>query len=198
MNYINRKVPKKMKVYKNEKGVTLIALVITITILALLFSAVLSELLGNSGFISQMRQTKADEEISQSYDQTRINSIMEKSEDTQESDGATGMGSEPYLGTMTINANVTNNNSSGFQKRDISINVSITDVYNAKISKIAYAIKLSSNENYSAEEYDPLNLTSLKYTFSGMDPRSTYSIKVTVYYEDINDTLTGETSVYTN
>lgn len=54
-----------MNVYKNEKGVTLIALVITMTILALLFSAVLNELLGNSSFISQMRQTRTEEEMSQ-------------------------------------------------------------------------------------------------------------------------------------
>ena len=53
-----------MKKYKNEIGITLIALIVTIIVLLILAGVTIATLTGDSGIIS-----KADEQMKQKYQQ---------------------------------------------------------------------------------------------------------------------------------
>ena len=122
-----------------------------------------------------------------------MDNLKNNSEDRQESDGAieqTGY----FLGNMMVSG-TWSYNSLETTTRDISINVTITDVYNAKISRITYAYKTSFEDDFHEEEYDHLDPTSCNYKFTGLAPYNDYTVKAIVYFEDIDENISQESLI---
>lgn len=157
---INKKV-------KNNNGVTLVILVITIVVLAILLSITISVFTGNNGLINRIKKAKSDEEAAQVAGQEKINSI--KSEEKYTSDGTIIQNYEdaPVIDGITI----TEQTNSSFK-----VNVNIRTSYSG-INKVEYSCKNGIEGSYVTNENDPRITT---YNFEGLEANTIYLIKVIV------------------
>lgn len=151
---------------KENKGITLLSLVVTITILLILVSVTIKAV-GNNGLISVVKDTQTDAENSMlEANELITNTILQ--EDSNKGVVESTDKTAPTITSFEVTANGTK----------IEANVIVTDeesgIKNIKFSK----------DDGTTWENDYKNEKSNKYTFENLESGKTYTIKVKV--EDNN------------
>lgn len=153
-----------LKKYKNEKGITLVALIVTVIVLMILTGITLSVTIGNSGIIKKLQEAKENEQLAEEMAQNKINAV--KSDNASSKDGVQNI-VDNVSSDVTIKVSDTTSNS-------ITVNAIVTD----EISGIS-SIEYSCNRGITYEK-DKTNDTATNYTFSNLDENTIYLISVKV------------------
>lgn len=154
---------------KNNGGITLISLVITIVVMLILAGITLNLAIGNNGLVAKSKEIKDNVEQEHDGGQDQLNTINNK--EIYVSDGVEIVNDE--------NAPVINNMTLQVSRYSITVNINITETESG-IAKIEYSI--DDGENYITPDYNQ----SVTYTFNNLDTVfNIYKIKVKV--TDVNN-----------
>lgn len=158
-----------MKKLKNDRGITLIALIITIIVTIILAGIATSVAVGENGLITQSKEIQKDIELAEKEGQQIINS-MQPAEYTEDGTVIINDVEAPTINSITI----TDITSTSFK-----VNVNITET-GSGIAKIEYSI--DDGNTYVT----PNNKLAKSYTFTGLNVGfEEYKVKVRV--TDINN-----------
>ena len=160
-----------MNVLKKEEGITLMVMVITVVILAILFAVTIEELTGNSGFITQIKSTAERENVEIDSNQRKIDHLKEGMQD-QENDGVNSIPIE-----NNINLAISNT-----QDKQCTVKLNIP-TFKDNITKIEYRIA-KQDQSYSNWMQYSQNPISLEYTFYEMELEEDYKIQAKLTYLD--------------
>lgn len=160
-----------MKWMDNEKGITLVALVVTMIILTILFTIVFNELIGSSGIVSQIKETATTQNTIIETSQEQINGLKENDKE-QLSDGSSLLiqndeRSELELKRIGDNECTVKLNLSGITK-------------NNEIKNIIYTIQVKDNPSESTES----TLNSLECSFYGLKNNTEYEVKAEIWLQN--------------
>lgn len=170
-----------IKSIKKEKGITLIALAITVIVLVTLSAVVINAVAGDHGLITQGKEIRKNTEIAMEEGKTKINSVA--GEQGYYEGGIVDVEDEnnPTLNSLSI----TDVTVSSFK-----VSVNITDVESG-VARVEYKI----DEISSTYEEDPVNPQSKTHTFTGLSEATTYTVRVRI--TDKNGNKTEETATQT-
>lgn len=167
-----------MKILRKEKGVTLVALVVTIIVMLILVSITVTILTGDNGLITKAKKIKQNIAQSEVEGQTKINAL--KNEEKSIEDGTVVLGDEnaPQF-TITI-TDVT--------KTSFKINVNIIKEVVSGIAKVEYSI--DDGEHYITPE----NNQAKYYTFENLEAGIEYKVRVKVTDKENNSGIVIKTA----
>lgn len=160
---------------KETKGITLVALVVTIAVMLILGSIIVNTAVGDNGFISLTKKVKANEEIAQKEGQNRINELKGENVIT----GSDGVQSKTDTTGPTINGNI---ETGIVTTTSIQVKVNITET-GSGIKSIEYSC---DGTNYAK---DLANDISTTYTFTGLTTATQYNIFVRLTDNSNNQTI---------
>lgn len=147
---------------KKERGITLIALVITIIILMILATVSINVVSGEGGLIYRAQEAKRLTEQAEQEEKKTINSIIEKYTNIM-----TGDTSQKDTTSPTVNIEV-----GTITESSIQIIVNAQDDESGLATKGTYKYYINNELKATLEENS--------YTFSGLNAGTTYAIKVVV------------------
>lgn len=158
-----------MKKLKNDRGITLIALIITIIVTIILAGIAVSTAVGENGLVTQSKEIQKDIEQAEKEGQEIINS-MQPAEYTEDGTKILNDTKAPIINSITI----TDITSTSFK-----VNVNITET-GSGIAKIEYSI--DDGNTYVT----PNNKLAKSYTFTGLNV-GFEEYKVRVKVTDVNN-----------
>ena len=163
-----------MKNYKNEKGVTLVSLTVTVTIMMILAGITIHYTVGNNGFITKAQETKQNALIAEA----EANEVIKNYKTNEDSGG--GVIAKNDITAPTISQiNLTGDTDK------ITVEVVVTD-QESGIKSIKYSI-----DGGTTWESDYKDAKAKKYIFTGLEAND-YVINVQV--EDNNGNVANATS----
>lgn len=166
-----------MKKLKNDRGITLIALIITIIVTIILAGIAVSTAVGENGLVTQSKEIQKDIELAEKEGQEIINS-MQPAEYTEDGTKILNDTKAPIINSITI----TDITSTSFK-----VNVNITET-GSGIAKIEYSI--DDGNTYVT----PNNKLAKSYTFTGLQAGTvTYNVKVRVTDANGNSSIASQT-----
>lgn len=151
---------------KETKGITLIALVVTILVLIILTSIAVGTIGGENGLLTKAKEVEQNEALAQEEGQARINEL--NSQNVLYGGGATS--STDTTAPIINSTSVSNATTTSF-----TMNLNITE-QESQITNISYMI-VGIDSNYKS---DLINPTSRSYTFTGLTEDTNYSVKIKV------------------
>ena len=173
---------------KNSKGITLIALVVTIIVIIILSGITLNMTIGNNGIVTKTQESKRNELIAEQEGQNKIDELKAAPKDSSTGvKNPTNDTTAPIINEIKV-ADITGNS--------FRVNVNVTE-QESQIISIGYTIKELYGENYQTDPVDP---TAKSYEFTGLDLHTTYTVEVKVTTNNSNATLASSTAsiqVYT-
>lgn len=151
---------------RNNKGITLMELVITVSVMLILIGVTVNVVLGDNGFLRRTRQAKANEIAAEQNAQEKINEI--NSEKTITNDGVKV---QTDTQAPTINSiKITNIKTSSFQ---VSVDVTETG---SGLKKIEYSI--DNGTTWYPSTADSNVAVMYEYKFYGLNAGIEYTVTV--------------------
>ena len=180
------------RVSKNEKGITLVALVVTIVIIVILASVTITATFGENGIIKQaelVRDLASNATIAEAEE---MNSLMGEYSNIMNGDGEVP---EPPTDTTPPTVNIVVGETT---ENSITITVNAEDKESGMIDspKYTYYIKETTEED-SAYQEKATNITDNNYTFTELTQETNYSIKVVVKEDKAGNSGEGITQAST-
>ena len=178
---------------KNSKGITLIALVVTIIVLIILAGVSINLVLGDNGIITKAKEAKTETEQAKLNEEVALNEIVEY----MENNGATTSGGS----TLKKDINGVEEGQSGYLGSgydDPYIPVGFTHIGTANWNS-GYQIQETSTGNVFVWVPCVLDQVKVKYgdnvqTFKKTLPSTTYTTDPYYMYNKYNLTITGDES----
>ena len=190
-NKINLHLPNKKKVQKlEEKGITLIALVVTIILLLILAGVTISQIAGSNGLFQRARQAVEKYKNAAEEEQIQIGMLEQYVSDFSVVVGGEGEDKASVeIKTFTVEGNP--------KEQTIKVNLTIE----GEASKIQLSI--DNGKTWVPSEEEKLEETEgeYTYTFEGLDLGKSYYVRVKVYDEQekyveaISDIVTLSNSI---
>ena len=149
---------------RRERGITLVALVITVIIIIILATVTINMAFGDNGLIKQAQLAKDLVANSTVAEQEGMNSVMSEYLNTMGEDGEL-MPPEPETTPPTI----TNITTSNITTNSISVTVTATP---GTAEIVSY--------KYSITGQEPVTTSDASHTFTGLNAGTSYTIEVTV------------------
>ena len=148
---------------RKEKGITLVALVITVIIIIILATVTINMAFGDNGLITQAQRAKDMTSNSVVAEQEGMNSVLSEYLNVmgEDSEIIPPIKEEPPIITNISTSDITAN----------SIKVTVTAT--AGTSEI-------TSYTYSITGQEPVTVADASYTFTGLNPSTQYTIQVTV------------------
>ena len=170
-----------MKKYTREtKGITLVALVITIIIIIILSTVAINMAFGENGLITQAQKAKDMGANSTTAEQEEMNSLLEEYSNIMSEGNEIEEPNPPENDetppVVTVTSEKTTSNS-------IKVNVTAIDNESGMTDSptYTYSIKQSSQDDNSyTTPSDASNITTSTYTFTGLTQGTSYDVKVEV------------------
>lgn len=175
---------------RNNKGITLVALVVTITVLMILSTITYITMFGDNGLVTITKKVKENELQSEAEGQNKIEKLQNESvhPDIGKMPGLDG--TAPTGGYLEV-ANKTEN--------QLVVEIKGLDESGSGIQKIEYAIITTGADDstavYAANVLDPKATT---YTFSGLKANTSYKVFARVTNNGNNVFSCNKTDVVTN
>ena len=147
---------------KREKGITLVALVITVIIIIILATVTINMAFGDNGLITQAQLAKDLAANSTVAEQEGMNSVLSE-----------------YLNIMGEDSEIT----PPVEESPIITNISTSNISTNSISVTVTATPGTSeivSYTYSITGQEPVTVADASYTFTGLNANTTYDIQVTV------------------
>lgn len=167
-----------MKNLKNDKGITLVALVVTVVVLLILSTVSIKLTIGGNGLITESKLIKQNIEEAEKEGQEQINAMKESDVNISQ-DGVASIKDEtpPTINSIEI-INITN--------RSFKINVNIREL-GSGIEKVEYSI--DNGNTYITPNYNK----DTSYTFTGLTSNTEYNVKVKATDKSGNEATISKT-----
>ena len=153
---------------KSQKGITLVALVITIIIIIILATVSISAVFGDNGLIEKAEEAKDMTANSVIAEQEEMNELLTEYTNIMEGDSDIPLPEDTTPPTVEIEINE-------ITKSSIAITINAVDTGSGLAATDTYKYYLDDEEN--ARETSRIN----SYTYTGLKSGTSYTIKVEVY-----------------
>ena len=151
--------------YKNEKGITLVALAITIIVMTILVGITVGTMYGKDGLITTAKEVKENQERAQEAAQEIIDAQKQEIRTTEDGTKIVEDKDAPTINSFDVQTE---------GEDTIKLNVNVTE-NNSGIDTIQYSS--DGGENYVTDVADS---GARKYTFRNMNSTVKYAMKVKV------------------
>lgn len=151
--------------YKNEKGITLVALAITIIVMTILVGITVGTMYGKDGLITTAKEVKENQERAQDEAQEMINAQKQEIRTTEDGTKIIEDKDAPTINSFDVETE---------GEDTIKLNVNVTE-NNSGIDTIQYSS--DGGKNYVTDVADS---GAKKYTFRNMNSTVKYAMKVKV------------------
>ena len=151
--------------YKNEKGITLVALTITIIVMTILVGITIGTMYGKDGLITTAKEVKENQERAQDEAQEMINAQKQEIRTTEDGTKIIEDKDAPTINSFDVETE---------GEDTIKLNVNVTE-NNSGIDTIQYSS--DGGKNYVTDLSDS---GAKKYTFRNMNSSIKYAMKVKV------------------
>ena len=169
-----------MKRYREERGITLVALVITIIIIIILSTITINMAFGDNGLITQAQKAKDMTANSIAAEQEEMNSLLDEYSNIMNGENEIEEPNPPEKDEIPPIVTVT---SDGTTSNSIKVNVAAIDNESGMVDSptYTYSIKQSGQDDNSyTTPSGASNLTTNTYTFTGLTQGTSYDVKVEV------------------
>ena len=157
---------------KKENGVTLLALLITLVVMAIIVAIPLRMALSDDGVIKKAQEARNAEESEEKLWQGEIDKLKER----KEAETGEGVIGDYVEFNVKEKLNISNITKDGFV-------VNVT-VLSGRIKKIEYKLEYSNREEYSKYQTDKVDDRAKSFKFKNLTPDTDYVVLVRVTSED--------------
>ena len=169
------------KIVKDSKGITLVALVITIVVIMILAGITLNTTVGKNGLITIMRETEQNQTLAQEEGQAKLDELKQDDEYTEDGVKVVADTDAPKINSVKVTDRT---------KNSITVKADVTETKSG-IAVIRYKIGDGDWQT------DSTNSRATTHTFTGLEEATIYEITVEATdVEDHKSTATMSASTY--
>ncbi len=150
------------KIVKDSKGITLVALVITIVVIMILAGITLNTTVGKNGLITIMRETEQNQTLAQEEGQAKLDELKQDDEYTEDGVKVVADTDAPKINSVKVTDRT---------KYSITVKADVTETKSG-IAVIRYKIGDGDWQT------DSTNSRATTYTFTGLEEATIYEITV--------------------